>query len=104
MSEQESMDSLLRDTLGSAPSPHLSPAFDRRLKQRLRRRRLNPAGRWLMSAYLLAAPAVSLAVMRSQALDWSLITIAMLAPLLALAAVPAQQRSPDSRRQNSLGR
>ena len=94
MSEQESMDALLRDAMGRVPRPALSPSFDRRLAARVRPRRLDPRGRRLMTLYGVTMLALSVGVMRSQSIEWSLIVLAIVAPvaLVTSAAVAGLAR------------
>ena len=94
MSEQESMDALLRDAMGRTPQPVLSPSFERRLAARVRPRRLDLRGRRLLGRYALTMLAFSVAVMRSQSLDWSLIAVAIVTPvaLVTTAAVSGRAR------------
>ena len=54
MSEQESMDHLLRQLMAGNPAPAVSSAFDQRLARRLRPSRLGPVGRMVMSLYTLS--------------------------------------------------
>ena len=96
MSEQEKMDRLLRQSMGAVPPPRLSSAFDRRLVKRLHPRRLSSAGRLAMTLYALLALIVSVWVMRSEAIDWIPIVIAILAPPMLAAAVQYRQRTLSS--------
>ncbi len=86
MSEQEKMDSLLRGMMASAAAPSLSLGFDQRLKKRLRPRRLSSAGRMIMGLYAVLTLVVSVWAMRSQSIAWSLIAIAIIAPLFLVVA------------------
>jgi hypothetical protein len=104
MSEQEKMDQLLRGMMTATPPPGLSSAFDQRLKRRLRPRRLNSTGRWIMAAYALFTLVVSIWAMRSQSIGWSLIGIAILAPLLLAVAIQYRQRPRTARRPAFHGR
>lgn len=93
MSEQEAMDALLRQSMGHAPRPSLSPGFERRLAARLRPRRLDARGRRLMTIYAVTMLALSVAVMRSQSLEWSLIAVAIVAPVALLTSAGARGRA-----------
>ena len=93
MSEQEKMDRLLRQSMGALPPPSLSPDFDQRLAKRLRPRRLSSAGQVVMTLYVLLALTISVWVMRSAAIDWIPIVIAILAPLMLAGAVQHRQRT-----------
>jgi hypothetical protein len=104
MSEQERMDHLLREMMAGARVPSLSSAFDQRMKRRLRPRHLDSAGRWLMTAYAILALIISIWAMRSQSIDWSLVVIAILAPLIVAAVVQHRQRTPISGRHKLQGR
>ena len=86
MSEPIDVEGLLRDALGTAPPPRLTPTFTERVTERLRPRRLRAGGRRTLRWFILAAGAVSVAVMRSQGIDWRLIA-ASLALTAALFAV-----------------
>jgi type VI protein secretion system component VasF len=90
MPEQEKMDHLLREMLAATPPPALSAAFDQRLKRRLRPRRMSAAGRLILAGYALFALMFSIWAMRSQSIDWSVIAIAILAPLMVAAVVSRQ--------------
>ena len=81
MSDDRNMDHLLRHTMAATPAPELSSGFDQRLMKRLRPRRLDAAGRLAIRAYALLALMVSIWVMREQAIDWSMIAVAVLAPV-----------------------
>jgi hypothetical protein len=86
MSEQETMDQLLREAM-SAPPPALSPGFDERLLKRTRPRRLKPGGRLVLAGYALAALVVSIWAMRSQSIEWTLIVAAVAVPVLIIATL-----------------
>jgi len=92
MSEQESMDHLLRQLMAGNPAPAVSSAFDQRLARRLRPSRLGPVGRMVMSLYTLLALAVSVWEMRSQSIGWSLIVVLIGVPLMFVAAARLGQR------------
>lgn len=93
MSEQESMDALLRDAMGRTPRPALSPSFERRLAARVRPRRMGPRGRRLMTLYAVTMLALSVAVMRSQSIEWSLIALAIVAPGALVTSVAMSGRA-----------
>ena len=85
--DSDGMDALLREAMGSDTRPSLPPTFDQRLARRLHPRRLSPKGRRLLVLYALAASGLSVLVMRSQALEWSLIISTVVVPILIVAAV-----------------
>lgn len=87
MSEQERMDHWLNEALSTVPRPELSPRFDDRIARRIRPRRLTARGRVFMALYTAVAAAVSIWTMRSAAIDWSLVAVAIVIPLLVVAAV-----------------
>jgi len=90
-SDDQRMDAWLARTMAAEP-PRLTPAFDRRLDERLHRR-LGSGARWTLGLYAGASLAASLWVMRSAALDWSVITGAVLIPAALLAVVSRYYRS-----------
>lgn len=85
MSEQEHVDRLLHKAMTAVPRPTLSPGFDRQLSRRLRSHRLSATGRVLLAGYVVVALAVSVWTMRMASIDWSLIAIAVLAPIVLIA-------------------
>ena len=86
MSEQETMDRLLRESMAADAPPSLSPAFERRLAKRLRRRTLDSKGRLVMALYSLIALAVSVWTMRRGPFGWVPTAVAILVPLAIAAA------------------
>ncbi len=93
MSEHDdSIDGLLRRTLGSHPAPALSVGFDRRLARRLRPRTLTLRGRRLLLAYAVVAIALSVGVLRAAPLPWPLAVGAFLVPLAMVATVLPPRR------------
>jgi len=87
MSEQEHLDRLLRKAMTAVPAPTLSPAFDKHLSRRLRSQGLNATSRLVLACYGTMALAVSVWTMRMASMDWSLIAIAVLVPLVLVATV-----------------
>ncbi len=88
MSEHDdSIDGLLRRTLGSHPAPVLSAGFDRRLARRLRPPTLTARGRRLLVAYAVVAIALSVGVLRAATLPWPLAVGALLVPLAVVGTV-----------------
>jgi len=93
MSEHDdSIDGLLRRTLGSRPAPALSAGFDRRLGRRLRPPALTARGRRLLVAYAVVALALSVGVLRAATLPWQLAVGAVLVPLAVVGAVLPHRR------------
>ena len=85
--DQEQMDALLRQSMGQNPVPTLSPSFERKLEKRLS----PPAGlgfqaRLTLALYALAAVVFSVWIMRREAVDWSLVIMAIVVPLVWLAS------------------
>lgn len=87
MSEQERMDRWLREALSAVPQPGLSPQFEQRIARQVRPRRLTPRGRSVMVLYTAAAIAASIWTMRSASIDWSLVAVALMLPLLVVAVL-----------------
>ena len=71
MRDDELMDRLLTDAMATKV-PQLSPAFDARVMQQVRPRRLSPKGRVVMAVYVVVAVATVVLVMQ----DLPLVTIA----------------------------
>jgi len=63
MHDDDMMDRLLRDAM-AADVPRLSSAFDARVLRRVRPRRLTTMGRLVIAAYIVAAAATTLWLMR----------------------------------------
>ena len=63
MHDDETMDRLLREAM-SADAPQLSPAFDARVLRGVRPRGLTTRGRLVIAAYIVAAAATTLWLMR----------------------------------------
>jgi type VI protein secretion system component VasF len=103
MSELDNMDRLLHSTLSATAPPKLSPAFDSRLKRRLRPRRLSPAGRLIMVAYALLMLVACVWAMRSESINWGLVAIAILTPFVPVLAVQARQRPRGARGRQTIG-
>ena len=85
MTDDERMDQQLRQAMAIEP-PELPSDFDARLTKRLRPRGLGRAGRLLLAAYALVALGVTVWVMRSVSLDWTLVAAAVV-PVAIVAAV-----------------
>lgn len=66
------IEALLRGSMDAAP-PALPPTFTERVTMRLRPPRLSAGARRTLRFYALAAAVVSVAVMWSQGVEWSLI-------------------------------
>lgn len=92
MSEQEHLDRLLRESM-AAPAPRLSSGFDQKLQRRLHTRQLGAGARWTLILYALLSLAASVWLMRHEAIDWTLVAVAVLAPLAAAAVVFARRLS-----------
>lgn len=84
--QQVEMDNLLRRTL-SGPLPTLSPDFDQRLLRELREdsQPLDRFRRILFTGYGLLSVIASIIVLRSQGLNWTVVTATTLAPLALIA-------------------
>ena len=76
------MDRVLRDAM-AADAPRLSPAFDARVMQRVRPRRLTPMGRVVIGVYLVAAVAATAWLMRDLRAEWVAAALAIGAPIAA---------------------
>ena len=74
-------DRMLRQAMTASRPPMLSARFDERLAQRLPRRRLTTKWRAGLTAYALAAAAISVGLMRWAAIDWRLMLVALGAPI-----------------------
>lgn len=86
MHDDELMDRLLRDAM-TAEVPQLSPGFDDRVLRRVRPRRVTPAGRVVIAAYILIAVAASLWLMRDLQVTWIVAAVAIGTPVAAAASV-----------------
>lgn len=86
VSEPIEIDALLRESMGAAAPPTLPPTFTQRVTMRLRPWQLSAGARRALRFYALAAVVVSVAVMRSQAVEWSLIATS-LAVTAAIGAI-----------------
>ena len=86
MSEPIEIEALLRESLTAAGPPRLPPTFTERVTRRLRPRRLNAGARRALLAYAVTAAVVSVVVMRSQGVEWSVVagSLALSAALVAL--------------------
>jgi hypothetical protein len=86
VSEPIEIEALLRESMDAAVPPTLTPTFTRRVTMRLRPRQLSAGAQRALRCYALAAALVSIAVMRSQAVEWNLIAVS-LAVTAAIGAV-----------------
>ncbi|MDP9119847.1 MAG: hypothetical protein M3O15_00495 [Acidobacteriota bacterium] len=86
MSEPGDIEALLRESMDAAGPPALTPTFTRRVTMRLRPRQLSAGAQRALRFYALAAAVVSVAVMRSQAVEWNLIAVS-LAVTAAIGAI-----------------
>ena len=77
MPEPIEIEALLRESMHAADPPKLTPTFTQRVTLRLRPRQLSAGAKRALLFYALAAAVVSVAVMRSQGVDWSLIAISL---------------------------
>jgi hypothetical protein len=83
-------DRMLRQAMTASLPPMLSAGFDERLAQRLPGRRLTARRRAGLTAYALAAVAISVGLMRWAAIDWRLMIVALAAPI-AFAAMACRR-------------
>lgn len=86
MPEPIEIEALLRESMNTAAPPALTPTFTQRVTARLRPRQLSAGARRALRFYALAAVVISVAVMRSQGVEWSLIAIS-LAVTAAIGAI-----------------
>ena len=86
MPEPIEIEALLRESMQAAAPPKLTPTFTQRVTTRLRPRQLSAGAKRTLRFYALAAMVVSVAVMWSQGLEWSLIA-ASLAVTAVLGAI-----------------
>ena len=86
MHDDEQMDRLLRDAM-TAELPQLSPGFDDRVLRQVRPRRLTPAGRAVIAAYIVIAAAATLWLMRDLQITWIVAAVAIGTPVAAAAGV-----------------
>ena len=94
MADEDPFDRVLRESIGGSPVPALSPEFDRRLARRLRPRRVSTGGRVVLALYAVAALALSVVVMRAEAVAWPAIAAAVAVAALSLAALrPPRHRA-----------
>jgi hypothetical protein len=85
MSEQEGMDRLLRQELGTTV-PELSADFERRILTATRPRRLSTRGVVMLSLYTVFAIVVSVSAMRASDVGWVVIGAASVTPVAIAAA------------------
>jgi hypothetical protein len=85
MRDDDVMDRLLRDVM-AAEVPQLSPAFDVRVMQRVRPRRVTPLGRAAMVVYVVVATAVAVWVMRDLPMESIVVAAAIGVPVAAGAS------------------
>jgi hypothetical protein len=86
MPEPIEIEALLRESMHAPAPPKLTPTFTQRVTMRLRPRQLSTGAKRALRFYALAAVVVSVAVMRSQGVEWSLIA-ASLAVTAAIGAI-----------------
>ena len=84
MSEHDPMEQLLAQAM-SAPVPTLSPDFDRRVLRLVKPRRLSRPGRFTLVVYSAVALIVSVWNMRQSDMDWMVIAVAVMAPIVVVA-------------------
>jgi len=85
--DQDQMDARLRQTMAQIPVPTLSPGFDRKLAKRLSQTaRLGSRARLMLALYALAALIFSVWIMRRESIDWSLVILAVVVPLVWLVS------------------
>ena len=77
MPEPIEIEELLRESMNAAAPPTLTPTFTQRVTTRLRPRQLSARAKRALRFYALAAVVVSVAVMRSQGVEWSLIAVSL---------------------------
>ena len=82
MHDDDAMNELLRETL-RGDVPELSPAFDGRVMQRLRPRRLAPTDRIVMAAYSVTAVAAAAWLMQDLPIEWIAGAVVIAAPIAA---------------------
>lgn len=86
MPEPTEIEALLRESMNTTAPPTLTPTFTQRVTMRLRPRQLSAGARRALRFYALVAAVVSVAVMRSQGVEWSLIAVS-LAVTAAIGAI-----------------
>ena len=77
MPEPIEIEALLRESMNAAAPPTLTPTFTQRVTTRLQPRQLSARAKRALRFYALAAVVVSVAVMRSQGVEWSLIAVSL---------------------------
>jgi hypothetical protein len=77
MPEPIEIEALLRESMQAAAPPKLTPTFTQRVTMRLRPRQLSAGAQRALRFYALAAVVVSVAVMWSQGVEWSLIAVSL---------------------------
>jgi len=85
MHDDDVMDRLLRDVM-AADAPQLSPAFDARVMQRVRPRRLTPMGRVMLAVYIVVAAATAVWLMRDLPVESIVAAVAIGVPVAAAAS------------------
>jgi hypothetical protein len=93
MNDDDVMDRLLRDAM-AADVPQLSPAFDARVLRRVRPRRLAPMGRVVIAAYILAAAATAMWLMRDVRVESIVAAVAFMVPIAAGASAYVRRFAP----------
>jgi hypothetical protein len=83
MLDDQLIDQLLRDAMAAVPAPQLSPAFDARLMQRIRRRRLTSIGRVVVAVYIAGAVTMAVWLMGDLTLETVAAAVAIGVPIAA---------------------
>ena len=84
MRDDEMMDQLLKDALGTK-APALSPGFDDRVMRRARPRRLTSLGRAVMAAYVAIGVVTTVWLMRDLPVTWVVAAVVIGATVAAAA-------------------
>jgi hypothetical protein len=92
MPEPIEIEALLRESMHAAAPPALTPTFTQRVTLRLRPRQLSAGAKRALRFYALVAVAVSVAVMWSQGVEWSLIAVSLAVTAVIGAILRARLR------------
>jgi hypothetical protein len=92
MPEPIEIEALLRESMQAAAPPKLTPTFTQRVTTRLRPRQLSTGAKRTLRFYALAAVVVSVAVMWSQGVEWSLIAVSLAVTAVIGAIVRSRLR------------
>jgi hypothetical protein len=92
MPEPIEIEALLRESMQAAAPPKLTPTFTQRVTTRLRPRQLSAGAQRALRFYALAAVVVSVAVMWSQGVEWSLIAVSLAVTAVIGAIVRSRLR------------